>query len=263
MIKESYLMVDALVQKDNLFTRMDARIKVIYCLLSLLGVIGLPGIRLPLAVFALAVAAMLAIKTPVRLIVGRVIPPLVLGIGVFVFMLFTNGSQPLFTVNAAGWQLTGYREGLMLGLTVLTRIAGSVSVLMFLSVTTPVYELGYALIWLKVPKVIVEILLLTYRYLFVLWDEGMRIRQAQTMRLGYPDWRDAKGWSMAFKSTCTMMGMVFIRAYDRAESTYSAMQVRAYNGEVTGNGYRSWNRQQTSTLVTGMFIILLLLIFSV
>lgn len=263
MIKESYLMVDALVQKDNLFTRMDARVKVIYCLLSLLAVIGLPGIRLPLAVFALAVVAMLAIKTPVRLIAGRIIPPLTLGIALFVFMLFTNGSQEFFTVNIAGWQLTGYREGLLLGLTVLARIAGSVSILMFLSVTTPVYELGYALIWLKMPRVIVEILLLTYRYLFVLWDEGMRIRQAQTMRLGYPDWRNVKGWLMAFKSTCTMMGMVFIRAYDRAESTFAAMQVRAYNGEVAGSGYKSWNRQQTNGLMTGLCIILLLLAVSI
>jgi len=259
MIKESYLMVDALVQKDNLFTRMDARMKVVFCLLSLTAVIGLPGIKLPLTVLALMLAAMSMIKTPARLILGRMLPPLAFGLVVFCFMLFTQGGHQLFAFNIAGWQLAGYREGFDLGLTLLARIAGSISILLFLSVTTPVHELGYALIWLRMPRVIVEILLLTYRYLFVLWEEGTRIRQAQALRLGYPEWRNINGWKLAVKSTCALMGMVFIRSYDRAESTFSAMQVRAYNGNIAGNGYKTWNRQQTQCLVTGLFILLLLM----
>lgn len=263
MIKDSYLMVDAVAQRDNIFTRMDARIKVVLCLLTLFAVIGLPGVRLPLGVFMLVLTAVLIIKTPVRLIVGRLLPPLLLGALVFLLMLFFQGGAPLFTIDIAGFKLVGYEAGFSLGVTLLARIAGSVSVLLFLSVTTPVYELGYALVWLRVPKILVEILMLTYRYLFVLWDEGTRIRQAQTLRLGYPDWRHISGWKPAVNSTVTLMAMVFIRAYDRAESTFSAMQVRAYNGNIAGNNYKSWNRHQTLNLVTSLFVLVMLIAVSV
>ncbi len=241
MIRESYLMVDAIAQQDNLFTRMDARIKVLLCTLTLVAVIGIPGFRLPLGVFALVMAALLTIKTPVKLVIGRVVPPMIFGLIIFGLLTFFQSGQQMFVISIAGFKLVGHSEGFYLGLTVLTRIAASVSVLLFLSVSTPVHELGYALMWMRVPEVIVEILLLTYRYLFVLWDEGMRIRQAQTLRLGYSSERNIQAWKHSVKSTSTLMAMVFIRAYDRAESTFSAMQTRAYNGKTSGRNYKSWN----------------------
>jgi len=256
MVKESYFMIDAFAQRDNLFTRMDARIKVLFCIAALSAIIGLPGYKLSLAVIASMSVVMVFLRTPVRMIAGRIIPPLLFGLVVFGFMLFFQKGHPLFTLDIAGFQLVGYSEGLYLGITVLTRIVASVSILLFLSITTPVHELGYALIWLRFPKVIVEILLLTYRYLFVLWDEGVRIRQAQTLRLGYPAGKDISGWKRALNSTCTLMGIVFIRAYDRAESTFAAMQVRAYNGEITGNAYKTWNRSQTRYLLSAIVVLL-------
>lgn len=234
MIKESYLTVDAIAQKNNIFTRVDARIKVILCILALGAVIGASSISLPLAVLALALMAVLLVKTPSGVIIGRIAPPLALGMIVFGLMVFFRGSHQLFAVQIAHFKLVGYQEGAVLGAAFLARVAACVSVVLFLSVTTPVHELGNALISFRAPRVLVEILLLTYRYIFVLWDEGIRIREAQTLRLGYPAWHSISGWKRAFKSTSTLMGMIFIRAYDRAERTFSAMQVRAYNGHSGG-----------------------------
>ena len=263
MIKESYLMVDALAQRDNLFTRTDARIKVALSILAFAAILGFLGFKFPTGIFILTVAAMLFIKTPAKLMVGRILAPMVLGTAVFLFLLFFQGGYPIFTVHIFGLKLVGYREGLLLGTTVLTRIAASVSLLLLLSVTTPIHELGYALIWMRFPKVIVEIMLLTYRYLFVLWDEGLRIRQAQILRMGYPNRRSLDGWKLSLKSTSTLMGMVFIRAYDRAESTFSAMQVRAYNGNMTGNHYEKWNKSQTKFFVSGLVVLLALAAISI
>ncbi len=263
MVGEAYLAVDAIAQKDNVFTRMDARVKVILSIVTLGAVIGLPGSRLQLGVFVLAILSMLAVKIPFRLIFSRLLPPLALGTVVFWVMVFFQEGRQMFILDIAGLKLAGYWEGFYLGTTVLARIAGSVAMLMLLSFTTPIHELGYALIWLRVPRVIVEILLLTYRYLFVLWDEGMRIRQAQTLRLGYPAWRKISGWKQAIRSTATLMGMVFIRAYDRAESTFSAMQVRAYNGNITGYDFKNWSKLQTKYLVSSLIVLFVLVVVSV
>jgi len=238
MVKESYLMVDALAQRDNVFTRIDTRVKVFLSVLALAAVVGLPGFKLPLIIIVLMSAVMLSIRTPFKIVLGRMLPPVVLGFVVFLFMAFFHQGSQVLSLNIFGQELQIYSEGLILGTTVLLRIISSVSILLCLSLTTPVHELGYALIWFRIPRVIVEILLLTYRYLFVLWDEGMRIRQAQAMRLGYPDWRNPVGWKKAVNSTSTLMAMVFIRAYDRAEHTFSAMQIRGYNGDIAGQRYK-------------------------
>lgn len=240
MIKESYFAVDALTQRDNLFTRMDARVKVILSITALIVLFAIPGVKFALGLAGLIMAALFLIRIPLKLVIGRIAVPLIFGIFVFLLLLFFQNGQPVFTLHVLGSNIAGTQEGFILGTTILARITASVSLLLFLSVTTPVHELGYALIYLRFPKVIVEILLLTYRYLFVLWDEGMRIRQAQTLRMGYPDGRGIGTWKRSVKSISTLMAMVFIRAYDRAESTFDAMQVRAYNGNVTGGHYNSW-----------------------
>jgi len=240
MIKESYLQVDAIAQKDNMFTRMDARPKVLATVILLGIVIAIPGFVLPLTIFALLMILILAVKAPAGLIAARMAPPMILGLAIVLLMTFAGSGHELFTLKFAGFKIAGYREGLVTGLITLTRIIGSVSILLFLSITTPIHELGYALVWFRFPKAIVEILLLTYRYIFVLWDEGIRIRQAQTLRLGYPSCRNVTGWKRVIMSTSTLMAMVFIRAFDRAENTFAAMQTRAYNGNIVDCRYKKW-----------------------
>ncbi|MDT3703588.1 MAG: cobalt ECF transporter T component CbiQ [Thermincola sp.] len=263
MIKDSYFTVDALTQRDNIFTRMDARVKVALFIAALITAFSVPNVKFALGLFLLMMAALFFIKTPLKLLLGRVALPLMLASVVFLLLLFFQKGHPMFVVNLFGFELMGYREGFDLGTTILARTGASISLLLVLSVTTPVHELGYALEYLKFPKVIVEILLLTYRYLFVLWDEGMRIRQAQVLRLGYPEGRGILKWKNSFRSTSTLMAMVFIRAFDRAESTFNAMQVRSYDGNVSGRHFESWNRSQTSMLVSGVLVLVVLAAVSI
>jgi cobalt/nickel transport system permease protein len=241
MIKETYLLVDRTAQKDNLITRIDSRLKLLLCVAVLGAIIAVGGYTLPLLIFTGSVITMFLLGIPSRLVLSRVLPPIMFGV-VFVCMaVFLQHGEPLFQLDIAGFYVTGSWEGLILGTSVLARIAGSVSVLILLSFTTPIYKLGYALAWFKVPTVMVEIMLMTYRYVFVLWEEGGRIKDAQTLRLGYSSGNRLGRWKRTFKSTCTLMGMVFIRAYDRAESTYSAMQVRAYRGNIPNYSYNRQN----------------------
>ncbi len=261
MIKESFLTVDAIAQRDNVFTRMDARLKVLFCMSILGTIIVLPGLRLPVSVVALTFTAVVMIRTPFKVILARLVPPLALGLIFLVFMLLTEGQNRLFTFHILDIEVSGYREGFLIGLTILARITASMAIVMFLSVTTPIYELGRALMWFRIPEVIVEILLLTYRYIFVLWDEGMRIREAQSLRLGYYVGSSPGGWKRSLRSTFTLMAMVVIRAYDRADHTFSAMSLRGYNGKLARNTYGAWNRIDVKSFVS-CFVLVAALIFA-
>ncbi|TLM98599.1 cobalt ECF transporter T component CbiQ [bacterium] len=263
MTRDSYLRIEAIARQKNIFTGMDARIKTMFALAALLLIVILQGVRLPLMVTGLGALFLFYLKAPGRVLAARFGPPLMICGLIAVADMFLMGSTPLFRIEVGNLALTGYREGLLLGLQFLARVSGSVSILVLLSLTTPVTELMKALNWFRVPRVLVEVLMLTYRYLFVFWEEGSRIREAQTMRLGYPKWTNLAGWRRVLRNTWTLSAMVLIRAYDRAEHTYQAMQVRGYRGRVLTTVHQPWSPAQTVYSVAGAFLLVLLVIVSI
>jgi len=91
--------------------------------------------------------------------------------------------------------------------------------------------------------------LLVYRYIFVLLDEVITMREAQRIRLGY------RNWKSSLKSVIDLGGNLILRAYDRAERVYEAMVVRGYAGE---NRAIFWGKLQRSDYlaITGFVFIL-------
>ena len=67
---------------------------------------------------------------------------------------------------------------------------------------------------------------IVYRYIFILLDEAYAIYKAQTLRLGYRN----------FKSSLYCIGeltaTLFIRAYKKADLSYECLLSRGYNGEI-------------------------------
>lgn len=263
MTKDSYLKVEAIARQKNIFTGMDARIKTLFAAVALLLIIGIPGLKLPLMMTGLTAGFLLYLRVPGQVLTARYGPPLLICGAIAFFDLFLLGETPLFHIAAGNMVLTGYREGLVLGVQFLARVTGSLSVLILLSLTTPVTELLKALTWFKMPRVLVEVLMFTYRYLFVFWEEGARIRDAQTMRLGYPRWTSWSGWRRAVRNTWTLFAMVLIRAYDRAEHTYQAMQVRGYRGRIATPVQQPWSRAQTGYSLAGVLVLVVLVTASI
>ena len=71
-----------------------------------------------------------------------------------------------------------------------------------------------------------------YRYLAVLTDEGSRMLRARDARSAAgPTGRG--GGSIRWRATVTgrMVGSLFLRAYERSERIYAAMQARGFEGE--------------------------------
>lgn len=142
--------------------------------------------------------------------------------------VFMTGSSPIFQFGP----LTGYSEGLARGLVLGGRVfAGGILVLGF-SLTTSVTELVSLASRLRLSPVLIEIASLTYRYLFLVTEEGQRIREAQIARLGHSSWRKS------VHSYGILIGMVMARSYDKAESVYQAMASRGYSGALPAESCR-------------------------
>ena len=144
--------------------------------------------------------------------------------------VFTKPGAPLFELDLALFALTGTREGLDFFFSVLLKSWASVTAAVVLTATTPPLKLLEALRALRIPAVLVAIVMLMYRYLFVLVEEAqsmMRARAARSAAIG-PKAGGSIVWRA--KSAGGMAGSLFIRTLDRSERIYMAMVARGYDG---------------------------------
>lgn len=129
------------------------------------------------------------------------------------------------TVFSIGWFViteAGQRTARL----VIARALGAVSCLYFLSLSTPMSELLSVLRKIHVPKIIIELAVLIYRYLFVLLSIYSNMNHAAASRLGYD------GLRQSLKTTGEIYGNLLSSSLRRAGAYLDAMESRCYDGEI-------------------------------
>ena len=106
----------------------------------------------------------------------------------------------------------------------LAKSLGAISAMYFLALNTPMTDVTLGLRRLKVPGLMIELMDLIYRFIFVLWETAANIRTAQDSRLGYT------GFRRSIASLGGLSSMVFLRAWNKADAIYSALESRGYTG---------------------------------
>lgn len=109
---------------------------------------------------------------------------------------------------------------------VIARALGAVSCLFFLSLSTPMPEILSVLRRLHVPKVVIELAVLIYRYLFVLLSVYGNMNHAAASRLGYD------GVRRSIRTTGQVYGNLLASSLRRAGAYLDAMESRCYDGEI-------------------------------
>ncbi|MEX2446040.1 MAG: cobalt ECF transporter T component CbiQ [Dehalococcoidia bacterium] len=145
-------------------------------------------------------------------------------------LVFTRPGEPLFVVPLLGW--TASQEGVEAVATIITRAWLAVAVAVLLVSSTPVVEILRALRTLRVPRLLVATIFFTYRYLFVIGEEGQRMMRARDSRSARVPGRRA-GRTVVWRARILghMVGSLFVRSLERSERVYAAMQARGYTGE--------------------------------
>lgn len=146
-------------------------------------------------------------------------------------LVFTVQEQVIGAVALGPARLTVSAEGLRRFLTILLGSWLSVQTALLLAFTTPFHDLVDALRALRLPQILVSIVSFMYRYLAVLLDEGARMLRAREARSAAAD--GGGGGSVRWRAAVTgrMVGSLFLRAYERSERIYAAMQARDFEGE--------------------------------
>jgi cobalt/nickel transport system permease protein len=220
------LFSDIFARKDNTFTRMGARAKMIVAFCTILAVIFSTRIWMPSLAFVVCVTAMLVIGIPVKLVLVRLAGPMSIVIVLVVLQTFLTPGTAIARFSLFGSNFQASHEGFMRGIVLGSRVLGAVSAILLLGSVTPAYKIFHGLRWFRVPEGWVEIALLVYRYTFTLLDQTADVAAAQKMRLGY------SGVRRSLTSLGVLAGTVVIRSMDQAMRTYEAMSLRGYQGSM-------------------------------
>lgn len=115
-------------------------------------------------------------------------------------------------------------------ITLLFISTGSVSCLYLLILTTPLVEILYVLKRWRVSPILIEMIALTYRFLFVLKENATVIHLSQASRLGYSSY-----WKSIF-SLGSLISALFLKSFQKAKRLNQASESRGGYGEVVGSG---------------------------
>ncbi|MBN1378050.1 MAG: cobalt ECF transporter T component CbiQ [Gammaproteobacteria bacterium] len=157
---------------------------------------------------------------------------------------FTGGETVVFfglELSIAGlWTLAG----------VVMKSFLSASTLVLLITVTPINLLMQGLRGLGVPVLLIDLLNLTYRYLFVMLEEAMTLRQAAIARGYRPKWLPQA------VIVGRLAGTLFLRSFYRAENIYAAMRLRGYKQVMPSDALPKY--EWTSIMMVVLFVFMLI-----
>lgn len=106
------------------------------------------------------------------------------------------------------------------------KVFAAISAIEMMTLSTPSSEIISVIQRAKVPKLIIELMNLIYRYIFILFDVNIKMRNSADSRLGFCDVKTS--W-YTFGSIASNMLIV---SFKKAGAYYNAMEARCYDGDL-------------------------------
>lgn len=216
-----YPEMDRYASLDSPMHRFDPRAKLIAFTFLIFSIVLLNELKLVLIGFFVSILFLIASKLPFHFVIQHLKGVSLFIIPFLVIMPFTVKGDEILSFYTIKMTYEGLRYGILVVLK-----AFSAVILIFPMVATTKFETTIkALDKLKVPNILVQMLMFTYRYIFVFVNEFQRSLIAMESR-GFK-----LGTSLyALRTIGNALGMLFVRSYERAERVYWAMRSRRYTG---------------------------------
>jgi cobalamin biosynthesis protein CbiM/cobalt ECF transporter T component CbiQ len=165
---------------------------------------------------------------------------LIVGIGAVIIALVTGGT-PIFTLWIGSFGLVFSQQGISLALLVFTRAAAGISIMLFFASSTPIPHLALAMRQLRIPKELAELVILVYRYSFLVLEQYEKMMLAANCRLGL------RGFRTSLRTLSKVAVGMFVRSIGVAERAQTSLQCRNFKGDFPS--YREPARMSTVWMV--------------
>lgn len=203
--------------------RVDPRARILAAIAFAIVTVACDSFLALGAAVSAALAFLLASRLPAAQTLRRVAAMDSFILFILVLLPFTVPGEPIFTLWGVGASWEGLRQAVEIAL----KANAIVMALLALVSTMEPVTLGHALHALRVPHALVHLLLFTIRYIDVLRDEYLRLRQAMKAR----GFRPGTNWH-CYRSFGFLVGMMLVRSLERSERIMGAMKCRGFTGRI-------------------------------
>jgi cobalt/nickel transport system permease protein len=149
-------------------------------------------------------------------------------LGLPVGFLLASLPMLMISVDPSGGQVLAWRtDQWPVAAALLGRASGAAACLTLLVLTTPVHAMIPGLRGIGVPAFLIEIMLLTYRLIFVVAETAAAGYAAQAARLGHV------GWRRTLRSLGMLAAALFQRSMTRAQHMETGLAARGFDGNLT------------------------------
>jgi len=216
-----YPEIDRYASLTSPIHQFDPRAKIITFSFLIFSMVFVNDIKI--AVFNLFVSFifLLISRLPLNFVFSRIKCVLIFVLPFLMIMPLTVEGSELVCIG--GLKVT--YEGLSYGILIVLRAMAAVILMIIMLGTTRFNTMVKALYMLKVPGSLVQMLMFTYRYIFVFIDEFLRMWRAMSCK-GF----NLKPSKYALSMLGNAVGMLIVNSYERADRVYQSMVSRGYTG---------------------------------
>jgi len=201
----------------------DPRVKIISISILIFSVVLVRNLQVALVGFCLTTVLIFLSRIPFSFVFFHLKWVLLFTLALSAILSFTISGNLLFRLLF----LSISREGVNLGILISLR-AITATLLIFLMMGTAKFSLSLkALQKMRIPDKLVQLLMFTYRYIFLFMDEEGKMIVAANSRGGLKR-RDFS----TLKTIGGIAGMLLVRSFERTERIREAMFSRGYNGKL-------------------------------
>lgn len=215
--------IDRYAYLKSPFHSWDPRVKLISISFLLLSIVLVTNLLV--ASFGLIIAIVLVFlsRIPLHFVFVHLRWVLLFILFFFIVMPLTVPGDEIFKLNFVNVSYKGIKLAFLIGLRAISAV-----LLIFPMIDTMRFDLTIkALHRLKAPSKFIQMTMFTYRYIFVLLGELGRMSTAAEARLF-----KKKVSIHTLKMTGNLIGMLFIRGFERTQRVYNAMASRGYKGSL-------------------------------
>jgi len=234
-------------RRNNLLTQTHPVVKVLITLFYIFSMTSLGKYELSRALLlgVLPIFFINLADIPYSVIAKKLMIPLLFGISLGLF-------NPLYDqstyVMIGSIHISG---GVISLLTIMSKALFGISMTLLLVSVTTIEDIGEAMRMLRLPKLIIILLLIMYRYIIVFLVEIEKTMEAYSLRVNKKRGIHMSTWG-------SLIGQIVLRSYRRSEILFEAMQLRGFDTMYRMKKVRPISQSDILTMVLWCVIILVL-----
>ena len=240
-----YPEIDKYASLKSPIHEFDPRAKILTFTFLIFLFVFVSDIKLAAINLLFAVLLLLISRLPLKFVFDRVKVVFLFVLPILIIMSLTVKGSELASIYGVSVTYEGVRYGSL----IVTRATAAVTLLLTMLGTMRFDTTIKALHMLKVPGSLVQMLMFTYRYIFVLWDEFSRMWRAMSCR-GFT----LRANRYALSMLGNVVGMLIVKSYERADRVYKAMISKGYRGTRTPKTMTEFNMVRKDYALTVLII---------